>query len=163
MKVTPEHNARIAKMTFATVYPLYMTKVERKGRTREELNQVIEWLTGFDEKKLQELIVEKATDQLGVTIDDLLWRDRVAVHEYLVTATVDPAAMTVLALCADPRVLPYRECPAAVANITRMIGQPVSLLRGSVLETLPGALGCTHLNDVLRSLSDLAELVEHLA
>ena len=61
MKVTDEHNERIAKMTFATVYPLYITKVERKGRTREELNQVIKWLTGFDEKKLQELIIEKAT------------------------------------------------------------------------------------------------------
>ena len=61
MKATNEHNDRIAKMTFATVYPHYITKVERKGRTIEELNQVIEWLTGFDEKKLQELIVEKAT------------------------------------------------------------------------------------------------------
>lgn len=61
MKVTPAHNDRIAKMTFATVYPLYITKVEGKGRTIEELNQVIEWLTGFDKKKLQELIAEKAT------------------------------------------------------------------------------------------------------
>ena len=61
MKVTPEHNERIAKMTFASVYPHYVTKVEGKGRTKEELHQVIEWLTGFDEKKLQELIGEKAT------------------------------------------------------------------------------------------------------
>ncbi len=48
-------------MTFASVYPHYVTKVEGKGRTKEELHQVIEWLTGFDEKKLQELIGEKAT------------------------------------------------------------------------------------------------------
>ena len=61
MKVTPEHNERIAKMTFASVYPHYITKVEKKGRTKEELLQVIEWLTGFDEAKLQELIDEKAT------------------------------------------------------------------------------------------------------
>lgn len=61
MKPTPEHNERIAKMTFASVYPHYITKVERKGRTKKELHQVIEWLTGFDEKKLQELIEEKAT------------------------------------------------------------------------------------------------------
>ncbi len=61
MKVTPEHNERIAKMTFASVYPHYVTKVEGKGRTKEELHQVIEWLTGFDEKQLQELIGEKAT------------------------------------------------------------------------------------------------------
>lgn len=61
MKTSPEHNERIAKMTFASVYPHYITKVERKGRTKEELHQVIEWLTGYDDKKLQELIDEKAT------------------------------------------------------------------------------------------------------
>src|SRR5690606_23006617 len=61
MKVTPEHNERIAKMTFASVYPHYVTKVEKKDRTKEELHQVIEWLTGFDEDRLQELIDEKAT------------------------------------------------------------------------------------------------------
>lgn len=48
-------------MTFASVYPHYVTKVERKGRTKEELHQVIEWLTGFDGKKIQELIDEKVT------------------------------------------------------------------------------------------------------
>ncbi len=61
MKTTPEHDARIAKMTFASVYPHYVTKVEGKGRTKEELHQVIAWLTGFDNKKLQELIDEKVT------------------------------------------------------------------------------------------------------
>ena len=61
MKTTPEHDARIAEMTFASVYPHYITKVERKGRTKKELHQVIEWLTGFNEKKLQALIEEKAT------------------------------------------------------------------------------------------------------
>jgi len=52
---------RFAKMTFACVYPLYIAKVEKKGRTKEELHQVIKWLTGFDDKKLQELIEEKVT------------------------------------------------------------------------------------------------------
>ena len=61
MKTTPEHDARMAKMTFASVYPHYITKVESKGRTKEELIQVIEWLTGFDDKKLQNLIEEKVT------------------------------------------------------------------------------------------------------
>ena len=61
MKVTAEHNERIAKLTFASVYPHYIAKVEKKGRTKEELHQVITWLTGFDENKLQELIAEKAT------------------------------------------------------------------------------------------------------
>lgn len=54
-------NQRIAKMTFASVYPMYLAKVQKKGRTEEELHQVIEWLTGFDERKLQELIDEKVT------------------------------------------------------------------------------------------------------
>jgi hypothetical protein len=61
MKPTTAHNERMAKMTFATVYPLYIAKVERKGRTKEELLQVIKWLTGFDDKKLQELIYENVT------------------------------------------------------------------------------------------------------
>lgn len=52
---------RIAKMTFASVYPHYVTKVEKKSRTKEELHQVIKWLTGFGEKKLENLIEEKVT------------------------------------------------------------------------------------------------------
>ena len=55
------HDARIAKMTFASVYPHYVTKVEKKGRTEAELQQVINWLTGYDANKLQQLIAEKAT------------------------------------------------------------------------------------------------------
>ncbi len=61
MSNTSSHDERIAKMTFASVYPHYVTKVEKKGRTKEELHQVMEWLTGFDEKKLQQLIEEKAS------------------------------------------------------------------------------------------------------
>ena len=61
MKVTAKHNERIAKMTFASVYPHYLSKVEKKGRTKQELLQVIEWLTGFNEDRLQELIDQKAT------------------------------------------------------------------------------------------------------
>ncbi|MBK8607360.1 MAG: DUF2200 domain-containing protein [Chitinophagaceae bacterium] len=61
MTTTPEHDERIAKMTFASVYPHYITKVESKGRTKEELLEVIEWLTGYNNKKLQELIEAKAT------------------------------------------------------------------------------------------------------
>ncbi|PTM07952.1 MAG: DUF2200 domain-containing protein [Bacteroidetes bacterium] len=61
MEVTPEHNERIAKMKFFSVYPHYVTKVEKKGRTKDELHQVIEWLTGFDENKIQKLINEKVT------------------------------------------------------------------------------------------------------
>ncbi|WP_339651132.1 DUF2200 domain-containing protein [uncultured Maribacter sp.] len=61
MKSTSHHDERIAKMIFASVYPHYVAKVEKKGRTKEELNHVIEWLTGFNENRLQALIDEKAT------------------------------------------------------------------------------------------------------
>lgn len=55
------HDERMAKMIFASVYPLYLAKVEKKGRTKEELHLVITWLTGYDEKQLQKLIAEKVT------------------------------------------------------------------------------------------------------
>ena len=61
MNPSETHNNRMANMTFASVYPHYLTKVEKKGRTKEELHQVIEWLTGFDNAKLQDLIEKKAT------------------------------------------------------------------------------------------------------
>ncbi|PIQ49659.1 MAG: hypothetical protein COW03_03760 [Cytophagales bacterium CG12_big_fil_rev_8_21_14_0_65_40_12] len=61
MNNSTKQDERIAKMTFASVYPHYVTKIEKKGRTKAELLQVIEWLTGFDEKKLQMLMDEKAT------------------------------------------------------------------------------------------------------
>ncbi len=64
MNSTKHHDERIAKMTFASVYPLYLTKVEKKGRTKEELYQVIEWLTSYDEKKLQKLIEEKISFEI---------------------------------------------------------------------------------------------------
>lgn len=64
MSKTSNHDERIAKMIFASVYPHYLVKVEKKGRTKEELHQVIEWLTGYNEKKLQELMEEKATFEM---------------------------------------------------------------------------------------------------
>ncbi|GEQ85805.1 hypothetical protein ULMS_13130 [Patiriisocius marinistellae] len=64
MIVTAAHNERIAKMIFASVYPHYVTKVEKKERTKEELHQVIEWLTGFNKTDLQVLIDEKVTFEM---------------------------------------------------------------------------------------------------
>ncbi|UPS91767.1 MULTISPECIES: DUF2200 domain-containing protein [unclassified Bizionia] len=61
MKTTPKHNERVANMTFASVFPHYVTKVEKKGRTIEELYEVIEWLTGFNKTNLHKLIDEKVT------------------------------------------------------------------------------------------------------
>lgn len=58
---TPSHDDRIAKMTFASVYPHYVAKVEKKGRTEAELRQVIAWLTGFDDKALRAHIDNKST------------------------------------------------------------------------------------------------------
>ena len=71
MKVTPEHNQRVAKMKFSSVYPHYVTKVEKKGRTLDELHQVIEWLTGFDKLRLQELIDDKVTFETFIQRADL--------------------------------------------------------------------------------------------
>lgn len=86
---------------------------------------------------------------------------RTAVHEYQVAVTVNPEGMTVTTLDASPLILPYRECPGAVANIKRLIGHEVSEFRHDVLDTLPGTLGCTHLNDVLRSLADVPGLAAY--
>lgn len=61
MKITDEHNERMAKLTFSEVYPHYVAKVEKKGRTKEELHQVISWLTGYNESQLQEFINNRAT------------------------------------------------------------------------------------------------------
>ncbi|AXG69429.1 hypothetical protein KORDIASMS9_01651 [Kordia sp. SMS9] len=61
MKVTPAHNERVAKLKFSSVYPHYVTKVEKKGRTISELHQVMTWLTGFNEAKIQEFAGNEAT------------------------------------------------------------------------------------------------------
>jgi len=61
MKVTVEKNEKVANMVFASIYPLYLNRLVKNGRTKEELNQVIEWFTGYDEKKTQALIDEKMT------------------------------------------------------------------------------------------------------
>ncbi|RZS97053.1 DUF2200 domain-containing protein [Cecembia calidifontis] len=82
MQTTPEHNERIAKMTFASVYPHYLAKVEKKGRTKEELHQVISWLTGFDDKDLQSLIEEKATFQ------EFFERAKLHPHANLITGII---------------------------------------------------------------------------
>ncbi len=58
---TPEHDARVAKLVFGAIYPHYVTKVEKKGRTTEELHQVITWLTGFDDEQIQKQIDDEVT------------------------------------------------------------------------------------------------------
>ncbi|MDQ3052125.1 MAG: DUF2200 domain-containing protein [Bacteroidota bacterium] len=64
MNNTTNYDERIAKMTFASVYPHYLTKIEKKGRTKEELHQVIEWLTGYDQNRLLQHIDKKVTFEI---------------------------------------------------------------------------------------------------
>ena len=73
---------RIAEMTFALVYPLYITKVERKGRSKAELNQVIEWLTGFDEKMIDELVLTK------VNFEEFFSKAKLNVNAKLITGLI---------------------------------------------------------------------------
>lgn len=82
MNTTPEHDKRIAKMTFASVYPHYVAKVERKGRTKEELHQVIKWLTGFDEKTIKKMIDEK------VTFETFFKKAKLNPNAHLITGTI---------------------------------------------------------------------------
>lgn len=84
--------------------------------------------------------------------------DRVAVHEYTLDATIDRTTGRLQQVVAQPRVLPYAECPTAAANIHRLVGEDVSALRFAVLRTLAGISGCTHLNDCLRALAEVPQL-----
>jgi hypothetical protein len=87
---------------------------------------------------------------------------RTAIHEYRLYAEIDPVTSRLLALQALPLILPYRECPGASVKATRLIGSDVREFRDSVVEVLPSTLGCTHLNDVLRAISDVPELAREL-
>lgn len=82
MNNTNNHDERFAKMAFASVYPHYLAKVEKKGRTKKELHQVIEWLTGYNGNKLQKLMEEKVTFEQffqGATLND---------HAHLITGVI---------------------------------------------------------------------------
>jgi Protein of unknown function (DUF2889) len=85
------------------------------------------------------------------------------VHEYSVTGAVDGVTGTVTDMAARARVLPWMECPGAVASATRLVGMPVAELRGWVRREMTGATTCTHLNDTLRSLADVTALAGLLA
>lgn len=82
MKVSKAHNERMAKMTFSSVYPHYVTKVEKKGRSKEELHQVIAWITGFNASKIQELIDQK------VTFDTFFQEAKLNPNAHLITGVI---------------------------------------------------------------------------
>ena len=75
-------NERIAKMKFSSVYPLYLTKIEKKGRTKDELDQVISWLTGFDEDKIHQLINE------FVTFESFFQQATLNLNAHLITGVI---------------------------------------------------------------------------
>lgn len=77
-----DHDERIAQMTFSSVYPHYLAKVEKKGRTKAELHQVISWLTGFNEKALQKHIKDKAT------FEQFFQRAKINPNAHLITGVI---------------------------------------------------------------------------
>jgi hypothetical protein len=109
MKLT--HDERIAHMLFATVYPLYLAKVEKKGRTKAELDQVIDWLTGFDEPKILELIER-----------------RVSFEDFFQEATLNPGARLITGVI----------CGYRVEEITNPLTQKVRYLDKLVDELAKG-------------------------
>ncbi|MEJ7559559.1 MAG: DUF2200 domain-containing protein [Pedobacter sp.] len=82
MQTTDVHNERMAKMTFSSVYPLYLQKVEKKGRTKEELDQVICWLTGFTGEQLNDLLQKK------VTCQSFFMQSSLHPHAHLITGMI---------------------------------------------------------------------------
>ena len=88
--------------------------------------------------------------------------ERSVVHEYRLRASADAGSGLLLAIEAEPRVLPFPECVPAAANVARLIGTPIQSLRETVLEMLRGTAGCTHLNDALRALAEVPVLAAAL-
>jgi hypothetical protein len=121
-------------------------------------------------RRLRRIDVGPADDQ-GVHAVDVLFRDSYVddrgneevLHEYSVTATVDGRARTILAIEATPDVLPWIECPQAIASATRLVGDELRSLRTHVRSTFVGTTTCTHLNDVLRGLADVGPMFDTIA
>ncbi len=82
MKVTPEKNEKVGKMIFGSIYPLYLNRLEKNGRTQQELNQVIQWLTGFDEQNILRLIKE------NVSFDTFFEKATIHPNAHLITGVI---------------------------------------------------------------------------
>lgn len=87
---------------------------------------------------------------------------RAAIHEYRLSVTADPKSLRILSINAEPRILPFAECPSALSNLSRMVGTTLPELREKVLTELRGTAGCTHLNDAVRALADVPMLMRYL-
>lgn len=85
MVVTAEKNKKVGEITFASIYPLYLNKIQKKGRTKEELNSIIKWLTGFDSKAIDQLI-----------------NQRLSFNSFFLKATINPKAHLIKGrICGD--------------------------------------------------------------
>lgn len=123
--------------------------------------------TGVGMRRARRIDVWRAGDGLGIDVgfQDSSTApdggDRIAIHEYHVTARAVEGRLCDLSV--DVHVLPYQECPGAVVHAQRMLGTPLAQMREAVRETLPGTLGCTHLNDVLRSMAEVIVMSSYLS
>jgi hypothetical protein len=130
---------------------------------------------GWHEFTAQESVGLRRARRIDVSLDEVIRIDsafqdsgstpqggRTALHEYSLTATADPKTLKLLSIEATPRVLPFVECPSATLNLPRLLGTPLPELREKVLAELPGAAGCTHLNDALRALAEAPALLARL-
>jgi hypothetical protein len=125
------HNDRIAQMTFASVYPLYVVKVEKKGRTKKELHQVIEWLTGFDTKTLRDLI------KANVTFEAFFQKASLNPNARLITGVICGYRVEDIK---DPLTRQVRYLDKLVDELAkgRTMG---TILRGGAAESLPRTTG----------------------
>jgi hypothetical protein len=120
-------------------------------------------------RRRRRLDLVRDPDGAGALLLDAMFRDTYVsgaggeniVHEYQLRARLD-ADLVVTAVSAEPRVLPWTECPMAAASAGRLVGTSVRDLRDRVRQDFKGISTCTHLNDLLRSLATLPALVAEL-
>ncbi|MCV7393984.1 DUF2889 domain-containing protein [Mycobacterium paraseoulense] len=121
-------------------------------------------------RRRRRLDVHQGSDSREMVID-AMFRDtyvradgtETIIHEYTIEAAVDLDTETILRSEAVPRVLPWQECPGAVASATRLAGMRLNELHTRVRHELHGTTTCTHLNDLLRSIADAEALVSLLS
>ncbi len=122
---------------------------------------------GMSFRRARRIDVWRETSSIGIEAsfqDSAARREggRAALHEYVIRASMDPETLVITALEPEGRVLPFWECPGAINNARRVIGTPLPQIRDTVLAELRGPAGCTHLNDALRALAEVPQLLEFL-
>ena len=158
----------------SALLPAHIAKRSDRTRPVEPLPRPGDPAGWHDLEEITEPSTRRAR-RIDVTLGDVIGVDamfqdsatvpsggRVAVHEYRLEATADPRTGALLGVRAEPRILPYDECPLAVLNLDRLLGTPLEDLRTVVPRSLRGTAGCTHLNDALRALAEVPALVAAL-